>query len=227
MVYIPKGPCLYGSREDDKEANQNEKPQQTIDLDAFYMDKYPVTNEQYCLFLNETNPSKKDREKWIELSGSFEKEKCRIIPEGKLYTVEPGFERYPVIYVTWYGAAEYADWAGKRLPTEKEWEKAARGPEGLKYPWGNEWKEEVCNSKESGIGMTIKVDQFPGGKSIYGCFDMAGNVWEWTASKYGKSTYTVRGGAWYSTLDDCRCAIRGYFNPHYWYDDLGLRCART
>ena len=90
-------PFLYGSREDDKEASPDEKPQRIIDLDAFYMDKYPVTNEQYCLFLNERNPSQKDRENWVELSGSFEKEKCRIAFEKGIYKVEPGFERFPVI----------------------------------------------------------------------------------------------------------------------------------
>lgn len=228
MVLIPAGPFLYGSKEDDKKAYQDEKPQRVIELPAFYIDIYPVTNEQYCRFLNEKKPDKNDLKKWIKLGGSYKKEKCRIIQDGKSYMVEKGFEKYPVIYVTWYGATAYAEWAGKRLPTEEEWEKAARGTEGRKYPWGDEWQPGLCNSEESGIGMTSEVGKYSGGKSIFGCYDMAGNVWEWTASDYKERPgwYVLRGGAWYFNGNFCRCAYRDCSFPRNRFDDAGFRCAR-
>ncbi len=227
MVLIPGGDFVYGSREDDKVASSNEKPQRIIRLDDFYMDIYPVTNEQFCRFLHAVKPDKKQIDKWIYLKGSFQKDECRIKEDGGGYFVEEGYGKHPVIYVWWNGADAYARWADKRLPTEQEWEKAARGTEGIIYPWGDEFRGDVCNSKENGIGCATPVDKYAEGKSVYGCCDMSGNVWEWTSSLYRKDEnyYTVRGGAWYTSKDFCRCAAR---RSNLCYNfNTGFRCART
>lgn len=231
MVLIPGGDFLYGSREDDKMADSSEKPQKVVNLPDFYMDVYPVMNEQYCRFLNEVKPEAEKLKEWIYLQGGYQKERCRIKKEGNRYEVEKGYERYPVIYVYWQGADAYAKWAGKRLPAEQEWEKAARGTDGRRYPWGEEFRQGVCNSEESGTGHTTPADDYPEGKSPYGCLDMAGNVWEWTSSLYqaDKNWRTIRGGSWRSSNKGCRCAARDYcfeviIDIIY---SVGFRCART
>jgi formylglycine-generating enzyme required for sulfatase activity len=228
MALIPAGTFLFGSRDDDKLAFSNEKPQRIMDLPAFYMDIYPVTNERYCTFLNERNPSKKDLERWIDLEGGYEKEKCRIQKGAYRYKTENGYEMHPVILVSWDGANEYAIWAKKKLPSEQEWEKAARGLDGRIYPWGNEFDKKICNTIESGISGTTKVTSYPNGKSQYGCYEMAGNVMEWTSSFYDdKDKYVLRGGSWLNNADFCRCAYReGYF-PDDKGSIVGFRCART
>ncbi|MCP4978117.1 MAG: formylglycine-generating enzyme family protein, partial [Maribacter sp.] len=229
MVLIPAGTFLFGSRDDDKMANSNEKPQRTIDLPAFYMDVNPVTNDQFCKFLNSESPDKQSLEKWINLEGSYEKEKCRIIRKRRTFNVEKGYESNPIIYVTWYGAAAYAKWAGKKLPTEQEWEKAARSTDGRIYPWGNKFNKKFCNSDESEIGKTSEIGKFPEGKSFYGCHDMAGNVWEWTNSNYDnkKDTFVLRGGSWLYGSGRCRCAFRFVNDPILRNHFIGFRCART
>jgi formylglycine-generating enzyme required for sulfatase activity/calcineurin-like phosphoesterase family protein len=242
MVLIPEGNFIYGSREDDKEANQDEKPQQTIYLPSFYMDIYPVTNSQYSRFLSGVKPTEEELNKWIDLSGKMEKEKCRIIHEGNEFIVERGYANHPVIYVSWFGAETYAKWVGKRLPNEVEWEKAARGTDGRKYPWGNEFEIKLCNSAESGTGHTTPVTDVPNGKSPYGCFDMAGNVWEWCADWYDDNNdkigvrlheakdgeYRVlRGGSWFSIGRYVRSAIRLHTLPSDRWRDAGLRLAKS
>jgi Sulfatase-modifying factor enzyme 1 len=134
MVLVPAGSFLYGSKEDDPNARSDEKPQRVIDLPSFYIDRYPVTNEQYCRFLNETKPDNGLLSKYIDLKGSLEKQRCRIREEGNKFGIEKGYERHLVIYVTWDGADAYAKWAGKKLPSEQEWEKAARGTDGRRSP---------------------------------------------------------------------------------------------
>ncbi len=199
MVLVPAGSFLYGSRDDDEFASSDEKPQRTIDLLAFYMDVVPVTNEQFCRFLNEKQASKGELEEWINLQGKFDKERCRIKRKRAGFAIEKGYERHPVIYVSWHGAQAYAEWSGKRLPSEQEWEKAARGTDGRIYPWGNQFEKDLCNSAETGIGGTTEVGHFPNSKSPYGCHDMAGNVWEWMENRYDedKDVKVLRGGSWY------------------------------
>ena len=146
MVLIPAGTFLYGSREDDPVASSDEKTQRVIDLPAFYMDVFPVTNEQFCAFLNARKPSKKELKRWILLKGNFGNERCLIKAGRNDYSVKDGYEKHTVVFVSWLGAEAYTKWAGKRLPTEMEWEKAARGPDGRVYPWGGEFYPSLCNS---------------------------------------------------------------------------------
>jgi len=229
MVLIPAGTFLYGSREDDEQAYSDEKPQRVIDLPAFYMDTFPVTNEQFCRFLNDRIPGERDLKRWIKLEGSYNKERCRIKKKGGSYGIEKGYEVHPVIYVNWHGASEYAKWADKRLPSEQEWENAARGADGRIYPWGEKFDKNLCNSSEGGIGGITEVNRFSKGKSPYGCYEMAGNVWEWTSSFYDddKDTYVLRGGSWDSGASKCRCAYRIRYLPLLRYLTVGFRCART
>jgi formylglycine-generating enzyme required for sulfatase activity len=222
MLEIPAGIFLFG---DNKEERTIQEP--------FELDVFPVTNSQCRAFLVDhsqgSEPRDKEKHQLIDFDSSRVKSK-----HGK-YQVEPGFEEHPVTGVTWYGAKTYSDWRSAkeggnfRLPTEEEWEKAARGEKGSKYPWGDTFNQEFCNTMESGIGITTPVQQYPGGKSPYGCFDMAGNVWEWTASLYDSrvGSKVVRGGSWLNSSENARCAHRFRGIPEDWYDRLGFRCART
>jgi hypothetical protein len=175
-------------------------------VDAFRIDRYPVINAQYGRFVEATGHSPPGH--W----------------EGATYSA--GKALHPAVCVSWDDAVAYAEWAGKRLPTEEEWEKAARGTDGREYPWG-EWKEGRCNTGEAGIHDTTPVGHYsPRGDSPYGCADMAGNVWEWTASPWesGSSLRVVRGGSWNYGRDDARCAARDGSGPHFSRGNYGFRC---
>ena len=219
MVTVEKGLFLYG---DEKEKNESLN-------DDYEIDVFPVTNEEYAKFLNANAPEGESLNSWINLEGSYQNEKCRIKMDGNKYTVMEGYERYPVIYVSWFGADEYAKWAEKRLPTEEEWEKAARGPEGWEYPWGDKFDPSLCNSRESSNKGTTEAGKYPKGKSYYGCYDMAGNVWEWTDSWYDedRADKVLRGGSWCNDSDYCRCAYRFHIGPGSRFNCVGFRCART
>ena len=235
MVYVPAGNFYYGSQIDDRLTRDNESPQKLIGQTAFYLDIFNVTNDQYCEFLNENMPDKDVLKLWICLKGGFRsgllrKERCRIRKKmSGIYEVKKGHERHPVVYVSWFGANEYAKWVGSRLPTEQEWEKAARGVDGRLYPWGDEFNWKLCNSREDGKPGTTEVGKYPGGKSYYGCYDMAGNVWEWTDSWYDdtKRYKVTRGGSWFFDHSHCRCADRNGVVPDDWFFNTGFRCART
>ncbi len=250
MVLIPAGEFQMGS--DDGESH--EKPVHPVYLDAFYMDKYEVTNEKYAEFLNEYGKiTDSAKHKLIDLGSDY-----RLIEKSwSVYRPKSGYENHPVICVTWYGAAAYAQYYGKRLPTEAEWEKAARGGlKGKKYPWGDEALEGRASfgGKYSLDGMkrTLKpVGSFsPNG---YGLYDMAGNVWEWCADEYDENYYSgspqknpqgqgvaitfindnftnvktsrvCRGGSWRYGPSDIRVARRYWDSPADCNYNQGFRC---
>ena len=241
MVLVPAGTFLYGSRVDDKEADSREKPQQSLDVPDFYVGVYPVTNEQYCRFLNEVKPGNSQLAEWMAIGEKgYLDEKNRLLGEGDGYAVERSYERHPVIMVTWHGAVAYCEWAGLRLPGEVEWEKAARGTDGRRYPWGDEFRDTVCNFGERYKGTT-PVDKFDTGKSPYGCYDMAGNVWEWCADWFSQDNdkgklkdplkgpetgeyRVVRGGSWDNGPQGLRCALRLWRGPGIRSNRIGFRC---
>lgn len=221
MVKIPAGEFLYG----------DEKIKEKIDKD-FWIDVYPITYSRYKEFVLADGYKNKDF--WSDKGWKWKNE--NNVFEPRLWTDEQWNQPdYPVIGVSWYEAASFCKWltASKtddftyKLPTEKEWERAARGIDGNVYPWGDKFDKDKCNSKESGIGQTSRVTRFPNGISPDGCYDMAGNVWEWTASNYDKDTYVLRGGSWSDRGEICRCAYRLRGFPYDWYDTFGFRCART
>jgi formylglycine-generating enzyme required for sulfatase activity/GTPase SAR1 family protein len=220
MVYVPPGQFIMGSGDNIR----------IVSLDkGFFIDKYPATNARFCAFLNEKGNQSEGGQEWIDLEGSYQKERCRIKKEGDCFAVEPNFEEHPVIYVSWYGAKAYAEWAGKRLPTEEEWEKAARGIDGRVYPWGNEFDKDRCNILESKNEGTTPVNKYVVGISPFGCYDMAGNVWEWTDSWYDneKKQKVLRGGSWSLFQLLARCAYRFRNDPDGRDFLYGFRCART
>lgn len=208
MVRIPSGSFLYGDNKIKKE----------IDYD-YYMGAFPVTNAEYEEFIKAV-PECKPPNDWG-------KEK-RTFPEGK--------GNHPVTTVNWHDAKAYCEWKSNidpekytyRLPTEEEWEKAARGTDGREYPWGNEFDKEKCNSQESGNNGSTDVTRHPQGKSPYGCHDMAGNVWEWCADKWHKSGdhRVLRGGCWRNDAGGVRSAYRYGNNPGFRDGDVGFRLSR-
>jgi sulfatase modifying factor 1 len=273
MVLIPAGEFIMGS----DQGRPDEKPAHTVYLDAYYIDKYEVTNAQFCEFLTDKAPH-------IELSKDYEKythpeydvpivirpftlvyrtEEGRIplvnvetyysrieYNDGR-YQPMAGYENHPAVAVSWYGARAYAQWAEKRLPTEAEWEKAARGGLAEKqYPWGNDkadsTKANYTDEYDEETQRTTPVGSYP--QNDYGLYDMAGNVSEWCSDWYAKDYYAkssarnpqgpdaskfrvARGGSWLrssSAWIHLRCAFRNGYQPD-WVTEyyLGFRCVRS
>jgi len=232
MVFIPGGKFQMGSTEKDGRVGMavgvDEIPQHEVDLPPFFIDKYEVTNSQYKMFVDETrHPPPEDRYRGIY---SWEGTNP---PVGK--------EDIPVTHISWYDADSYCRWAGKRLPTEAEWEKAARGTDGRQWPWGNDFIESHCNVRYIGAGKILPVGSTPGDRSPFGVYDMCGNVSEWTASWYlpypgskieresfGEIYKVVRGGSWIMpAMPYSRVAYRSNFQtPDYVHRGIGFRCAR-
>jgi formylglycine-generating enzyme required for sulfatase activity len=259
MVEIPAGPFLLGSSDNDPDAEDNEKPQQRMELPTYYIGKTPVTNAQFRPFVEDdgyTNPYywtengwRWLKERWSEDREDAEHENTER-PQPSLWDdQEWNGDDYPVVGISWYEALAYCCWLSVqtgndyRLPTEAEWEKAARGPRGLIYPWGNRWEEGRCNSGEAKLARTTSVHKFSLGASPYSVFDMAGNVWEWCQSSYkaypqGANTVQedftpadfdvpLRGGSWQSERIDARCMKRDLYQPNLRLNDIGFRVLRT
>jgi formylglycine-generating enzyme required for sulfatase activity len=203
MVYVPAGEFIMGTPEEwlreDPERHRTEAPQHVVYLDAFYIDKYEVTNAEYAAFLNTLGQNTMAcygydcasvrREEDIDTSrGSV-----RLVeyPGTETpYHVAEGYERYPVIRVSWYGAQAYCAWLDKRLPTEAEWEKAARGTDGRRYPWGDAWDERSLADAEV-WDLPIEIGSDPLNVSPYGTVDMLGNAGEWVLDWFDPRYYAL------------------------------------
>jgi formylglycine-generating enzyme required for sulfatase activity len=192
---------------------------------GFHIDKYEVTNSQFAAFLKFKGNQREGGLPWLGDSKYL-----RIKKWGVGFTPKSDYDDHPVIKVSWYGAKAYCEWAGKRLPTEEEWEQACQGRDGRKYPWGSSFGLASANidGSEDGYDKTAPVGSFPGGSSPYGAMDMSGNVWEWTSSLYssGGTTRVSRGGSWYYGAAFAQCEYRDFLVPGIRDNANGFRCAR-
>ncbi len=198
MVLVPEGKFLMGSTEDDVkkllELDSNveasrfdvEVPQREVYLSAYLIDKCPVTNADYKKFIE--SGGYKQRDCWSKVGWDYISQ-IKPLDSGNLDSTMGGEDDCPVTNISWYEAEAFAKYVGKRLPTEAEWEKAARGTDGKVYPWGNEFDKAKLNCSEARIEKTTPVVKYVQGRSEYGCFDMAGNVWEWTADWFDSQYY--------------------------------------
>jgi serine/threonine-protein kinase len=222
LVLVPEGPFPMGP-------NRRE-----VHLDGFYIDRTPVTNLQFKTFLGVTGYRPED-------AGA-----ARFLAHWARGSIPRGLEHHPVVFVSYTDARAYATWAGKRLPTEAEWEKAARGQDGRKYPWG---KADPTPSRANFGGRnrgTVPVGSFPEGVSPYGVHDLAGNVWEWcddvddpsfyldgpshnprSTRRPDRAFYVMRGGSWMYGAQALRTYSRTSFEPHYRFAAGGFRCVRA
>jgi formylglycine-generating enzyme required for sulfatase activity len=224
FIKIPAGKFIMGSKDDNPLADNDEKPQHTVELPDYWMAKFPVTNEQYAVYA-ETGKHPVD---------GWDKKRD-----------------HPVVNVSWNDAMAYCKWFNEEyktelqqrgitlhLPTEAQWEKAARGEYGNEWPWGNEFDQNKCNSLESRLEGTTRVDAYPAGASPYGVMDMVGNVWEWTHTLFKEYPYqadksredeqasgsrVLRGGSFLNHRNIARCAARLNLIPDYRDRDLGFR----
>jgi formylglycine-generating enzyme required for sulfatase activity len=209
FMRVPAGKFLMGSKNDNKLAYEDEHPQHTVDIPDYWMGRFPITNELYNAY-TKANGIKHPVSGW-------EKKKD-----------------HPVTYVKWTDATAYCQWLNNllkaelpsglvlRLPTEAEWEKAARGTDGREYPWGNQFDNKKCNTNEGGKGGTTPVGMYsPQGDSPYGCADMSGNVWEWTHSLMKPYPYNVKDGREDEKASDARVLRGGSFINN----DRNARCA--
>ena len=231
MLLVPAGEFFMGSVDNDPFADEDEWPQHAVYIDAFWVDKTEVTNSefQYCVEAGKCDPH-------LHVGNTF-----------------AGADQ-PVVGVDWFQAATYCEWVGGRLPTEAEWEKAARGTDGRTYPWGNKFdgsRLNYCDANciqdwrdnrfDDGYKYTSPVGSYPTGASPYGLLDMSGNVWEWTADWYDKDYYVtstyqnptgpssgqqrvIRGGSWHYAGRNLRVVNRHKDSPAFRYDKIGFRC---
>ncbi|MGD2176873.1 MAG: formylglycine-generating enzyme family protein [Anaerolineae bacterium] len=232
MAFIPAGEFTMGS----PNGHPDELPVHPVHLEPFHIDRYEVTNEQYLQFIQSVTGLCEDH---VCLDRKADNPDSHIVYQNGRYTVEAGYEQHPVTLVSWYGAQAYCQYQGKRLPAEAEWEKAARGPDGRTYPWGDVVDRARLNAG-CRVGDTTAVGSYPGGASPYGVYDLAGNVWEWTADwyrAYPDSSYhspffgdrykVLRGGSWNHPDSDARTTQRDLAHPARRIRVVGFRCARS
>jgi formylglycine-generating enzyme required for sulfatase activity len=230
LIRIPAGLFLYGSADSDKMAFDDEKPQRTVDLPEYWIGRAPVTNDQFARFVRATgHKTTAERqgngwawtgEKWEQVKG------VDWLHPGGPTTSSAGKGNHPVVQVSWDDAQAFCEWAGLALPTEEQWEKAARGTDGRIWPWGNEPPTAGHCNFNWNVGDTTPVGQYsPQGDSPFGCVDMAGNVWEWTTSWYDptQSGRVLRGGSWDLNLRLARVSFRFNFTPDLANLNFGFR----
>ncbi|MFZ5903232.1 MAG: bifunctional serine/threonine-protein kinase/formylglycine-generating enzyme family protein [Chloroflexota bacterium] len=247
MILIPAGEFAMGGGNADSQAKPDEFPQHDVFLNQYWIDSTEVTAKMYMACVNAGV---------CNLDAFNERTTVDMLEFSDYYT-NPEYENYPAVEVTWENAARYCEWAGKRLPTEAEWEKAAHGVESRLYPWGNQWLENALNfcdlncllewhdgSANDKYKYRAPVGSFPSGASFYGLYDMAGNVWEWVADWYSESYYArspsenptgplsgsdrvIRGGGWDSPAPSTRASKRFHKPPVFYSGSLGFRCASS
>ena len=236
MILIPKGYFIMGANGH----GDDEAPEKKVYLDAYFIDKYEVTAAQFATFLNDVKISKK----------LYKDNKFGMLVLEKDFRPRKGLESYPINNVTWFGAAAFCKWKNKRLPTEAEWEKAARGTEGNFFPWGNDpitpqkaryrqrWTEEIAHR------VMVPVNSMPEGKSSFELFHMLGNVKEWVDDWYDREYYkeenhninpkgqiggefkVLKGGSWRDLRSFIYASFRNNSQPNTALDDYGFRCAQ-
>lgn len=236
MIDIPAGPFVMGS----DTGPQDERPAHRVTLRAYAIDRVPVINAQFAEFLNALGPVNARGERLFDVDDPD----ARVHRSDGKWLADKGFENHPVVEVSWAGARDYCAWHGKRLPTEPEWEKAARGTDGRRYPWGNAAPDRTRARFGAAYNETAPVDGHPAGVSPYGVLDMAGNAWEWVASAYRPYPYRAddgredadagpvrgtRGGGHDSSAEEITTTQRGRNlsrNPASGHHNIGFRCAR-
>ncbi len=250
MIKIPSGYFEQGN--DSIDALDNECPVHRVYLEDYWIDRYPVTCEQYRAFIEAGgyhNPTLWSAAGWEWLQS-------QMVTQPLYWTNNPAWDNHPVYGVNWYEAEAYAKFVGKRLPTEAEWEKAAKGDTAIShrriYPWGEKEPDtQLCNHAYLGVDsypplQTTPVDAYPAGQSVYGCSDMLGNVWEWTASifnsyggfvSYPYAGYSkvyfdgkhrvLKGGSWATRPWALRCSFRNWYHPEVRQILAGFRCAAS
>ncbi|MBI3359702.1 MAG: SUMF1/EgtB/PvdO family nonheme iron enzyme [Chloroflexi bacterium] len=258
QIFVAAGPFEMGS----DSGLSDEQPVHTVTLDDYWIDRTEVTNAMFTEFVKATGYQTEaeahgrssvftlSSEVWEQTAGADWQH-----PRGPGTSLD-GLADHPVVHVSWHDARAYCEWAGRRLPTEAEWEKAARGTDGRTYPWRTENVTEKLlnfadrnlnvgwadNSLDDGFEFTAPVGSYPGGASPYGAWDMAGNVWEWVSSLYraypydpndGRENLTstaarvLRGGSWLNGQDLVRAAVRVKGKPTDSLEYAGFRCARS
>jgi eukaryotic-like serine/threonine-protein kinase len=252
MVYVPGGEFLMGANQgslDIQLAAYTSRPEAAptsrnqvhrVYLESYWIDQTEVTNAMYAAFLNSSGEKEGEFESWIGLSTP----NVHIHQTDAGWAVARGYANHPVVMVSWYGAQAYCEWSGRRLPSEAEWEKAARGTEGRIYPWGDYDPDRSLLNYDYTVGDTTAVGSYPSSASPYGALDMAGNVWEWVGDWYcadcsvdfsylnptgpdSGQTRSLRGGSWSSKTKLVQSAYRNHGKPESQYPNTGFRCAAT
>ncbi len=263
MIHIPAGPFVMGTSDQqiDRLAQTSdlatkwrekgyfgrEQPQHTVTLPDYCIAKHPVTVREYRAFVDAGGYLR--RPHWTDAGWIWHSTRGILQPDLWDDAQWTGDDRLPVVGVSWYEAYAYCQWLSEmsgrnyRLPTEAEWEKAARGTDGRLYPWGDTFDASRCNTRASGLKRTTPVGTYSSsGDNPYGCADMVGNVSEWTASQYKPYPYdardgrndpaedterVIRGASWHSPVLRARTASRGMNDPFFTDNDVGFRCALT
>jgi formylglycine-generating enzyme required for sulfatase activity len=243
MNYIPAGTFLMGSLKNDPSAFAHEKPQHEVFLNAFWMDVYEVSNAMFSKFVSETGYQTDAEKQGYSYMYDSSWNWTRV--DGVSWRTPMGPGTYadadlPVVHVTYFDAEAYCYWVGARLPTEAEWEKAARGEDGRIFPWGNDFNSSYLHSDSSNGPVSVYL--FPEGVSPYGIYNMAGNAFDWTSDWYRSDYYAissrdnptgpsggeyrvVRGGSWNNSMKNVRSAHRDISMPELSNHLLGFRCA--